>query len=248
MKQFLLFTALATILLFTSCKEDTNQPLATETELSTESATTDQGSSTSKNNTTTADKDPKRNVQAGQLLESERIAKEVETKNYVTAVLTPTSINLFEKNGKQDILMFGQSDAVVLTKMKKYLGDYSTDKMEDNCNGKRVRIVRWEEYINLVFVERNGQSQFAGWNLQSRDDNATQFKMSSGLTVGVKRTDLSTPMSQKADKTSLGYLQRPDSVTAILTSPDADATVTYLFSGVNCYALETGVKPESEKN
>ena len=246
MKQFLVYTALATTLLLTGCKDDTDKPIDTETELSTEAATTDQGSSGSK--ITTTDKDSKSNVQAGQQLESERVAKEVETKNYVTAVLTPTSINLFEKNGKQDILMFGQSDAVVLTKMKKYLGASSSDKMEDNCNGKRVRIVRWDEYITLVFVERSGQSQFAGWNLQSRDDNASQFKLSSGLTVGVKRTDLSTPMSQKALKTSLGYLQRPDSVTAILTSSDADATVSYLFSGVNCYAIETGVTPESEKN
>jgi hypothetical protein len=55
-------------------------------------------------------------------------------------------------------------------------------------------------------------------------------------------------MSQKPTKTSLGYLHRPESVTAILTSPEDDAIVTYLFSGINCYAIEEGKTPESEKN
>jgi hypothetical protein len=67
---------------------------------------------------------------------------------------------------------------------------------------------------SLVFVDRNGQSQLWAGNLQSRDDNATRFKTNPRFDGRCKRTQLSTLHESKPTKTSLGYLHRPESVTA----------------------------------
>jgi hypothetical protein len=245
MKKFLISIAIVLTLLITGCKNEQNPTPDADKKLSIDSMTTANDANYDSTEINVEGSDGIPEPSKAQLLYQSKI---VESKKYAAAVLAPTSINLFEENGKQEIIIFGEPDTMVIPRMIQYIGKPNSDTSEGNCNGKRVSIVKWDEYISLIFVNRNGQSQFAGWNLQSRDEYATRFKTTSGLTVGVKRTKLNTPMSQKPTKTSLGYLHRPESVTAILTSPDDDAIVTYLFSGINCYAIEEGKTPESEKN
>lgn len=229
MKHILLIVITIIAFFTLSCKERSASEYPTTTELSAESIA---GETNEYNNNA-----PTRNH-----------VENIQDKDYVASVLTPTSINLIEKNGKQEIIIFGESYDMVVSRMTQYIGAPSSDKIEDDCKGQNARIVRWDEYITLTFVNRNNQWQFAGWSLQERDENATKFKMTSGLTVGIERNNLSTPMDQKPTVTSIGYLHRPDSVTAILKSAEADATVTYLFSGVNCVPIKEGVLPQSKTN
>jgi|GEM_PF-6411176 len=170
------------------------------------------------------------------------------TTNYKASVITSSSVILFSSSGKQDKLSFGQPAATVIQKMNQYIGKPSSDEVDTNCNGKQVRTVQWEEHITLHFTGAGSNSPFSGWNLQSRDEYAPKFKTTSGLTVGKIRNELSAPLTAKPTKTSLGYLQQTEGVNAIFSTPDKDALLTYLFAGVNCYAIEEGKTPESEKN
>jgi len=265
MKKLLLLGLCAVTLCTTSCKENESAESAQEDDFNSQPGLDDDESSRSTSEPYTnspdvedtnenAATDARDNVNAGDMVSSpgEPIKREdpikIPATNYKASVVTSNSVVLFDSSGRQDKLSFGQPATTVIQKMNQYIGRPSSDKIDPNCNGKRVRTVQWEEHITLHFTDAGGSSQFSGWNLQSRDEYAPKFKMTSGLTVGKKRNELSAPLTAKPTKTSLGYLQQTEGVNAIFSTPDKDALLTYLFAGVNCYAIEEGKTPESEKN
>lgn len=159
-----------------------------------------------------------------------------------TSVLTASSITMYDNSGKQEPIRFGQAAQDVITRVNRYLGSPSKNVIESNCTGASVRKVEWEEHLTLLFTT-GGTSTLAGWSLQARDSNATKFKTTNGITVGTKFNS-----AIKSTKTALGYLQQSESINAIFPEDDSSATATYVFAGVNCYALNQGATPESEKN
>lgn len=195
-----------------------------------------------------------KNIEANQTTERKNVKSEktetpkVASQTYKAGVLTGSSINLIATSGKQESLRFGQSGDAVISKMTQYLGLSSSNEVKNDCNGKSVRIISWDEHITLLLAQNAGTMQFAGWSLQSRDENANKFKTTSGLTVGVTRASINLSNAESLQKTSLGYLYEAESVNAIFSADEDDAAITYLFAGVNCYDIEKGKKPEGEKN
>jgi hypothetical protein len=174
-----------------------------------------------------------------------RRVESIPADTYRQAVLTPTSVNLVKKDGSIDILIFGEAEQRVVGKLSSLLGKQpDKQEKEQDCNGKTAKVISWKEHITLVFVERNSTWQLAGWNLKSRDDQANRIKMTSGNTVGSLRSDLSQKLSTKAKETALGYELNSGGVSWVLTSAEDDATVTYVYSGMNCYRSNADVPAE----
>ncbi|WP_194851645.1 hypothetical protein [Nonlabens antarcticus] len=269
MKQFILLALFAVLTGLSSCKDQDSSETMEESELSvvpnTDSRSNDvttyeieEKSKTTSSSAVDSEEqtksNPTTNVEAGKVItspdETEKIntAKPIVSKNYKASVLSSDGIILFDSSGRQDKLSFGQSASGIIEKMTTYLGKPSSDAIENNCNGAQVHIVKWNEYISLNFKGTGTSSKLSGWNLQSRDKYATQFKTTSGLTVGKKRSEIPAVSDVKPIKTSLGYLEKTESLNAIFSTSEKDAVLTYLFAGVNCYAIEEGVTPESDKN
>ncbi|KQC32417.1 hypothetical protein AAU57_03050 [Nonlabens sp. YIK11] len=225
------FLPIVLLLILSSCKKDKSR--------------TDIENTTTENGTASTASQEKANVDPNKTVNNKSLNSGT-TLSYQSAVLTPTSINFVKSDGSQDIIMFGRNENMVLEKMNALIGSPSITKIIDDCNGNPVKTFYWNENLTLNFNNRDNEWRLGGWNLQSRDSKASNYQLASGLTVNRKRKDLSKPLTVKAKKTNLGYSLNLDGVTAVLDSDADDATVTYVYSGVNCNNLKSGVTPEGE--
>ncbi|SCY32382.1 hypothetical protein SAMN05192588_2257 [Nonlabens sp. Hel1_33_55] len=243
MKNLRLFPILM-LLVLSGCKKDSSTNI--DETISTETSE-NVGNNDASNRNVDSDGAQKKNIDPNSRANNSA-TNSAKSVSYQSAVLTPTSINFVKSDGTQDIIMFGRNEAMILEKMKGLVGSPSSTKINEDCNSRQVKSIYWEEHITLEFNQRDDDWILGGWNLQSRDDNAPNYKLASGLTVNLKRNELSKPLSVKPKKTNLGYSLNLDGVTAVLDSDADDATVTYVYSGVNCNQLKAGETPQGETN
>lgn len=139
-------------------------------------------------------------------------------------------------NGSTSQITFGMPFEQVITAVKKILNSNPSININKECGAGPLKFAMWDNGLNLLFQEKNGEWLFAGWAANQIQKQNSKLTTMVGIGVGSTRREMESAYKITVSETTLGdeFSAKNGNLFGLFDGPSKDAKIINLWSGLSC--------------